>query len=275
MEKETIICPECATENEPQYFYCKNCGTPLTQKAPEKEVYGASDSAKKTYDSSPVAVDSLDYFDGIPKEEMAAFIVKKSPAILRKFTYMEICHKKTSWCWPVAVLSFFFGPFGAALWFFYRKMYKIALILAAIGILLSTLTVALDPKPLSDNELSAPLREYSSAVEQENFTEAFDLLKDALGSGRAISSSINNIVRICTLFITSIFAFYWYKKHVISGIIQYRNANVDARYYSIGLSAVGGVSGGMLTVGILLLLSATPIAQGIVFAFQQLIQIIV
>ena len=29
------ICPECGTENEQEYIYCKNCGTPLDCKKAE------------------------------------------------------------------------------------------------------------------------------------------------------------------------------------------------------------------------------------------------
>ena len=31
------ICPDCGTENEKEYIYCKNCGTPLKSKPSAEE----------------------------------------------------------------------------------------------------------------------------------------------------------------------------------------------------------------------------------------------
>ena len=163
------ICSECGTENESDYIYCKNCGTLLTsptkpaepapakaepehefiaQTAPEPKVeqpsfqpappvYNtANGSAGYTPDSSPIT-------DGIPQEELALFIGKKSAVIMPKFIKMEITNSKVSWCWPAAILGFLFGPMGAALWFFYRKMYKTGALLAVIGALINIIVAAL------------------------------------------------------------------------------------------------------------------------------------
>lgn len=271
MENKTILCSECGTENEPQYLYCKNCGTALKQDE-NKEippdapiVIPSSANAQQTYYSTPSSAVCLDQFESIPKEDMAAFVGKNSAAILQKFTKMELQNSKTSWCWPVAVLSFVFGPVGAAVWFFYRKMYKIAWTLLVVGIALTVALSLVNPKTADPNELMGLLNDYTLALENENYNEAMNALSDLsqdLFSTRAIlQTGLNTLVSIVSLLITSLFAFHWYKEHAVAKIMHYRTVGIDPRYYTAGLSAIGGTSGGMLFVGILMLFLSSTVEQ--------------
>ena len=269
------ICSECGTENESDYIYCKNCGTLLTspskpaepepakaepehefiaQTAPEPKaeqpsfqpaapVYNtANGSAGYTPDSSLVT-------DGIPQEELALFIGKKSAVIMPKFIKMEITNSKVSWCWPAAILGFLFGPMGAALWFFYRKMYKTGALLAVIGALVNIIVAALtfnstsvDYTLLYRSILSGDLQSMLNAFSSLGSTST---LLDVIGD--VISSAAD----LVTCILTGLYGYYLYKEHCIKTINNFRMNISDRRYYTMGLASIGGVSGGMLAVGII------------------------
>lgn len=253
MSDNINICPECGTENEEQYIYCKNCGTTLKESKPEptlKEDINtnqADDSASGCY-SSP----NNDYscIDGIPYEDIQLFIGTKSNNIMPKFINMEISHSKNSWCWPPAVLAFFFGPFGAALWFFYRKMYKHAFILTAIGAVLSLITSL-----LTINTTSTYAQAIIKAFTDGNMSDIMPPIEGLAPSVfDTIASAIENIVNIATSVIVGIFSAYWYKNHCVAKIKEFRAMNPDNNYYKLGLMYLGKTSGGMLALGILLAL---------------------
>lgn len=273
MDNKTILCRECGTENEPQYLYCKNCGTALNQAENNESqpdaptVVVSSAAAQQTYYSTPSCAVCLDEFESIPKEDMAAFVGKNAPKILQKFTKMELQNSKTSWCWPVAVLSLFFGPIGAAIWFFYRKMYKIAWSLLVIGVVLSVGLSLINPETAKSDEMLSLLNNYTIALENENYAEAMEVLdelsKDLFSLRATLQAAANTVISVISLVLTSVFAFHWYKKHAVSKIQHYQTAHIDPRYYSTGLSAIGGTSGGMLFVGILLLFFSSSVIEPI------------
>lgn len=256
------ICSECGTENENEYLYCKNCGAPLTSAKNEdtNNFSGTVQSEASSGYSQPAQIaeppqSNAAYtpygiyadcgIDGIPTEDVAFFVGKKSAGIMPKFIKMEITHSKTSWCWPAAILGFIFGPMGAALWFLYRKMYKIGTILLAIGAALTVVTSAMTYN--------------SSPID-------FDGIFDAIASGDAelfgneleqaqtpldiAASAIDDISGLATCIITGLFGFYAYKEYCVEKIRGFRQSIPDQRYYRMGLASLGGVSGGMLAIGI-------------------------
>ena len=266
------ICSECGTENESDYIYCKNCGTllaapakpaaepqvqqtaekasehefitqaaELQNKPPVQPVYGTGNSGYMP-DSNPIT-------DGIPQEELALFIGKKSAVIMPKFIKMEITNSKVSWCWPAAVLGFLFGPMGAALWFFYRKMYKTGALLAVIGAVVNIIVAALtfntasvDYTLLYRSILSGDLQSVLNAFSSIGNTST---LLDVIGN--VISSAAD----LVTCILTGLYGYYLYKEHCIKTINNFRMSISDRRYYTMGLASIGGVSGGMLAVGII------------------------
>ena len=202
----------------------------------------ANGSAGYTPDSNPIT-------DGIPQEELALFIGKKSAVIMPKFIKMEITNSKVSWCWPAAVLGFLFGPMGAALWFFYRKMYKTGALLAAVGALVNIIVAALtfnstsvDYTLLYRSILSGDLQSMLNAFSSLGSTST---LLDVIGD--VISSAAD----LVTCILTGLYGYYLYKEHCIKTINNFRMNISDRRYYTMGLASIGGVSGGMLAVGII------------------------
>lgn len=283
MEKN--ICGECGTENEMQYVYCKNCGTKLTinkenptenqndynNAGPEfidstggtdnnegaanigNDNYTHSANQTNTVNNTVYNRQNSNYFptdsiDGIPTDEVVLFMGKKAYDILPKFTKMEITRSKVTWCWPAAVLGFILGPAGAALWFFYRKMYKIALILLAIGVVVTT-AVAI----MTYNTNSSGIESILGAINGQQPEEVIGALSEIDVKESILDIAANLLertVNIATCILTGLFGFYFYKEHCVNKIRNFRAAQTDQRYYRMGIASLGGVSGGMLALGI-------------------------
>ncbi|MGN0494387.1 MAG: zinc-ribbon domain-containing protein, partial [Acutalibacteraceae bacterium] len=222
---DKIICSECGTENESEYTYCKNCGAPLVKPAnrdetefigseaqnppqgyaePQGNSYSSADYTPPTYTEqsfggqqySPYGAYNAYAIDGVPADDVAFFIGKKSTEIMPKFIKMEITRSKTSWCWPAAILGFFFGPLGAAIWFFYRKMYKIALILLAAGAVITFSTAA-----LTYNTDSTVIDSVIGSLADGNLNSFMDALENIDGNQTAldlIASGIEDLASLAT-----------------------------------------------------------------------------
>lgn len=260
------ICEVCGTENEAEYKFCKNCGNSLSVKeeVPEPKITGTQPTTKPTVKNSQyeefksggfIAND----YSGVSAEEMAAFVGKKANVILPKFTKMEITKSKISWCWPAAILGYLLGPMGSALWFFYRKMYKPAVIFAVIGAVVTLITSAMTFG--STNEVFDTAWE---AFSSGNFETALEILERIEPTETALTIGadfISQLTDIVSCVVAGIYGFYFYKNHCIGKITSYRSAQADQRFYKMGLAAVGGVSGGMLAVGILLIVAVENVVS--------------
>lgn len=256
------ICEVCGTENEEEYKYCKNCGSSLKQQATENEPEGSATPLNE----EPVVNNSFNItndFDGVSAQEMAIFVGKKAEKILPKFSKMQLIDSKVSWAWPVAILGYFLGPMGSALWFFYRKMYKPAVILAVIGAVITIITGVMS---LGGGELIPEAA--INAFAEGNFEQAFEIFNngadDVTISQKILDASasfIKETANILTCVITGIYGYYIYKKHCIKKITEYRALIADNRFYKIGLASVGGQSVGMLVVGILLMVAAESVVN--------------
>ena len=266
------ICSECGTENEQEYEYCKNCGSKLeTAYNEDKDLNYGSFNGKnagtynQNFSSSNSGYPYIEEISGIKSDDVATFVGKKSSEILKKFSKMEICHSKLCWCWPVAVLGFLFGPIGAAIWFFYRKMYKIALILVAIGVVMSFVTGIVSSGNNEQILNKNPYEIYEKYENDDAYTFDYKGFLNEFGKNinkeAYISYTINLLVDTACLIITSLFAFYWYKKFVINKINAYRNSGYDMRYYQFGLMSIGGTSGVGTAVGILILIFAERVVS--------------
>ncbi len=275
------ICPECRTSNELEYAYCKNCGCKLIEDtaangtkaqqgtdAPKTQPVmdnfagrrpnDAAQGSAPVYQSAPQnsgnqTID-FDSVNDIPREEMAAFIGAKSREIYPKFCKMQLTQSKLGWCWPPALLGFGFGPLGAAIWFFYRKMYKIALILVAIGIITGGTAAFLNRDSfLLDNNKIETIIEENINENNFDFSGLIGDLSNNIGTESYIASAFTDVVDIATGIIVGIFSLYWYREFATRSIYKYRSCGIDPRYYSMGLSAIGGTSGGMVALGIAVL----------------------
>ncbi len=253
-------CPECGTQNEDDYVYCKNCGVQLRPNA--KGQQSTNDYAKEpnfaTFNRSPFYTE---FIDGVPEDEIALFVGAKAHKIMPKFYKMELTKTKTSWCWPAAILGYIFGPLGAALWFFYRKMPKIATVFLCIGIALTALTAFLsyDTNMALINKAQDPLnltepKAFFEAIEEINSnTTVLDLLADLANNAAALASFI----------VSGLFGYYFYKNTCVKRVREFKTLQTDSRFYRVGLASIGGVSGGLLALGIILVLAINSIPEAI------------
>lgn len=283
MDNKNIICSNCATENEEKYDYCKNCGTKLEKhfNATDNDSFRENEQSyanqNYSYDNQsayyPKEEDYSNYqtqnsysgntyvetIAGIPYSEVSVFVGKKAPKYMNTFARMEITGAKTAWHWPTAILSLFMGPLGAALWFFYRKMYKIALILSVVGIIV-TAASALIIGPVA---ASVDVVDIILNIAQPENLNAENLKELTLRS--EIANFLTGIVSLICLLVCGLFTHGWYKNHIHNTILKYRSSNVDMRYYQLGLMSIGGTSGGMLALGIAIMFLSENITS-IIFA---------
>ena len=260
------ICEVCQTENEPQYKYCKNCGHPLNNSENNTYQYtnphdGQSPFSKEMH---------INEFDGVSAEEMAIFVGKNSNKILPKFEKMEITKSKTSWVWPAAILGFILGPLGSALWFFYRKMYKVAMIFFAIGAFVTLLTGTLAygsgqtvPQSAVESFLSGDINKAIDEIAASE--ESMSATQKMLGN---LSVVIEDVACVASGILAGLFGMYFYKKFCTEKITEYRISSPDTAFYKMGLSYVGGTSGGMLAVGIILMFAVENIADFVMMFFN-------
>lgn len=258
------ICPICSTENEAEYKFCKNCGNSLVggedtnEQTKEREVENEKFQDSTQPNNQPQGFVVGDY-RGVSAEEMAAFVGKKAGVILPKFTKMEITGSKISWCWPAAILGLVLGPMGSAIWFFYRKMYKPAVLFAVIGAIVTVITSILtfgSSNEMLDIAFDAILSGDANAV-----ISAFENLEPTETAFTVIAGFISDAIDIASFIVAGMYGYYIYKNHCISKITSYRSYQADQRYYKIGLASIGGVSGGMLAVGILLIVAIENISS--------------
>lgn len=258
------ICNECGTENEQDYKYCKNCGSPLFEKEEnntQKSSFNSADYIKaQRFGNKYYLYDCVDSFDGVAREDMALFIGRKEYEILPKFCKMEVADSKVSWCWPAAILGFLLGPIGSALWFFYRKMYKPAVILSIIGtiiiIITSLFTVNTDSAVFSNMYESFSNGDYESTI---SFFEEYIESEDIEYTAPNFVSFIESITSLGATIFCGLYGYHIYKKHCIKKISAFKASVKDSRYYNLGLISLGGVSGGMLFLGIIILIFAKEI----------------
>ena len=253
------ICSICGTENEMHYQYCKNCGAKL-QKSTDSPNYTQPQQQPQnqynpyaTVGQSPnnqynpyVNQNNYNYaygmteIDGVKTDDLAAYIGPNNRKIINKFSKMELSNSKVSWCWPAALWGLL-GPAGAAIWFVYRKMYKIAIILFAISVIISiTVTVVSGEKDsvLDDTSVESG---YSLLEEIPEIEEGV-----TQNSWRSkLASIIDNMACLVSVPLAGLFGMYAYKKHTINKIKNYNIINASERYHQIGLMAVGGTSVGL------------------------------
>ena len=256
------ICPECKTENEPEYEYCKNCGAPLAKQeeysveAPVPPAFSAGtdntvppcggNNESPFAQSEPVSIDSN------PISHVTAFVGKNSGKIVPKLIGIEKTGAKTSWCWPPFIWGLLLGPVGVMIWFLYRKMYKPACLFGAIAVVTNCAEAVI--RNLCDNGTSI-IKSTLSYIESatENGTFSLGRLADIYSSGSSIwitlFNTLSNMLSIACAIIAGIFGLYVYKKHIAKTIDKYKAYKNNPGYVRFGLSAVGGTSAGAAIIG--------------------------
>lgn len=281
-------CHNCGRENDIDNEFCPGCGTRLLKVDEEKSapVQNPTPPIYSQYAPPPVQpippqepptieepLPVVD-FDGVSNKELYAYT--GSERITNKFVSMQRNNSKVSWCWPVAVLSLFLGFFGAAFWFMYRKMYKVAIIFIVIGVLVQSAGYLVSGEVAEVNQLitmgqnTTNGSEYlsdSSNGSNEIYLEDLNqslLAYEDMEIGEVIYSLVSSLSKIALMVLCGLFSMNTYKKHCIKKVKAYRDVDIEEKYYYHGLATVGGTIG---TTVLLVVLGFIVIQTGLIALF--------
>lgn len=252
---EVTYCTKCGTPNEADYRFCKNCGTPLVSSNAAAGPAPINNTADPSAGANPEFA-----IDGITAEEFGLFIGKKAHEIFPKFVSMHLTGSKVSWCWPAAILGFLFGPMGAAFWFLYRKVYKpgaISLLITVLLTILRAISTGLISVNVSDAVVNF-LAGDSSALQPLLEASLFGLVFSVM------VSVISFIASLLAVVIPGMYSYHLYKEHCIKEITNYKQKQSSNPYYKLGISSLGGTSGGLVFLGIIIVSLTAALAVAIV-----------
>ena len=248
-EDDIVYCPVCGA---PHHRECYNAlghcaleelhGTENEYKREEPKIEDEpkvetnENSQNNFYSYSPFGANlqnasfqMFDFLGGVPSDykfdenvtatDAKKFVLTNTHRYIPKFASLNK-KKKASWNWLA-----FLCP---APWFFSRKMYKSGIISGFLSIISTILSFPLY------NKLNA-FGIYNSTSYPEmikNMTEIIPSLSKEI----MLISFISVVINLALMFISGIFADYWYKKHTISSIkkIKAESADIEQSYRKKG-----------------------------------------
>lgn len=243
-----FVCPVCGLQNSSEYKYCKNCGTPLdgscapndgdTQYTPPPNFGGFHAAAPNTpygFYSRPTA----DYsavepeLEGVDTRKVQAFVGgTKQDYFMQLFISMKRLGRKIFLNWPVALLGSLrgLGLLTSSAWFFYRKMYKIGIIVCLCSLLITCFTTL-----ANYSETKAIANNYAEQLSKLEPDENGVYTITNHPTYSATYSTVNSISLVlkysCVIFF-ALFANYYYYKHSTSRIKKLdRRHGVEKDYY--------------------------------------------
>lgn len=242
------VCVRCQTENNSDYKYCKFCGAelPCVDRKPLWE--SAEDQSEEKVGSDVPVSENISVF------EMNVFVGKNNDRIVPEFIDMQQKNKKASWCWPVFLLGLFFGFFGMAAWFFYRKMNKLGFILLGAALLLQTADMIVNFRAMTEL-----YRDIFSAM----YSYAGTFATDPSAASEWLNSYINELALVynanaVTIFsviqqdvggivlpiIMALFGLHFYKEYSLQKIGEIKTLHGGTPSYIMFLGNKGGTSAG-------------------------------
>ncbi len=283
------VCKYCGTTNLPDADFCVNCGARLESAKTaqennfERNAYAHNAGPEQEnrqnggYTVPPYNVDfdpmtNMSYAaengQYVTDAELRRFVFKKPEKIMHKFAAMEMGRSKTSWHWPVFVLTLLFGFAGSAFWFFYRKMNKIGAILLAVAVVFSlgVSTLSGELSAMAD-VMDQMIDSFGTLIENpeniEGFEEAFNNALMIESSEYSLVTELASLVELAAAIVMPIFCLGIYKKHCISSIIKIRGeANSPVMSYTM-YNQLGGTSSTAVILSILAFTFGTSILETI------------
>ncbi len=250
------VCVQCQTENSSDYKYCKFCGAELPC-VDRKPLWESVEDPSEEKGGSDIPVS-----DDISVFEMNVFVGKNNERIVPEFIDMQQKNKKTSWCWPVFLLGLFFGFFGMAAWFLYRKMNKIGFILLGAAVLLQTADMMVNFKAMTElyRDTFSAIYSYADAFYADpnaasEWLNSYINELTLLYSNNAVTvfSFINqNIGGIVLPVIMGLFGLHLYKEHSLQKIAEIKGEHGNTPSYALLLNTKGGTSAARAVVALII-----------------------
>ena len=168
-----IICPTCGENCPDDALSCDNCGTDFEDFTAAMRVRFEQEQLRQeqymrdhfpTYNVNGRSVTMGDELAGQPVEEIALQLRGPRRSVVRYLERFEK-DKRANWNWA-AFLTGFLGPY----WFFFRKLYKPALLIAALW--LAAMMAFLMPVVNTAAERLAPLLQAAETEEDDAAFEA-------------------------------------------------------------------------------------------------------
>lgn len=250
------VCKNCGQENEPEYLYCINCGSDLD--APEfsgsaeytppphfnmgGNYYNAAYKPFVDYSQVEPTINEVD-----TKKIQEYVGDKKRNFFLQAFITIKRTGRKMFFNWPVVLLGILVGlPFTAS-WFYYRKMYKVGLIISLCIFLLTACSVAVN---YSTNLSFA--QDFFEMVKEADMSELQALLQTTFDAPEIskTTSILNNIIDIVACGgVASVAAYsnYIYLKDITKKI-----KNSDQKIGTQNPSYYGGLGGTSIAAAIVI-----------------------
>lgn len=279
ISQNTMNCKNCGKENPVGEPVCISCGERLyfSDSRIENQEKGQSESINNNpydvndshyenpYTQRNTSQESNNYndntnenvlIDGIPAEEIAEYVQANSHKYIPKFLQIERDpNRKISWNWAIFFIPLLYFIFSysisfifTAVWFFYRKMYKIGFIVIALSLLLTAATTTKSDLMLVESmrtllqDMASGKIEYSLEDGNNPLYDILEENQENIAEQNTFMPMFNTIVSSAALSVLVLFSNYWYKKKVKDSILKIRNQAHDMNTYHMLLAQKGGVS---------------------------------
>ena len=203
---EAIVCSHCNSVNPGEAKYCIMCGTPLSDNYQGNEGrYTRRHSQNSNVNSVGSDRSGIEFsIDGVTSHDLIAYTGSSFHYYMRSFRNI-LSGFSVSWNWAALIFSYFY--------FFYRKMYKVGIILLAIRILSfipALICYAAEP---------------TASMELMGFTVYYnEVLMEKLAP---ITSILNLLVTMSHIY-SSVFANKYYLKQAVTTIRSYKDNKITA-----------------------------------------------
>ncbi len=214
-DDSTVICPVCQTENPSGIFYCQKCGTPLANNRANQNntnednrqaqgAYGQSTGQQNVppnpmnfmFDPMAGLDSNQPIADNVTAGEMAKFVGKNTPYYLTVFNRLKAFNAS----------KYNFSAFiFSGVYFLYRKMIGIGILLTAIIICLTVGQVFIQQLPA--------------------YTTLFSQFRDVVNNSQTVSMEVMNqfsTTEIAFLYLPFILSVVRFAVMIISGAVANR-----------------------------------------------------
>ena len=133
-------------------------------------------------------------------------------------------------------------------------MYKQATLLAILGAILTIVTSVITG--IITPELTNSLNYVLESGDINAILNALNSIPPSKVVIYTVFTLLNDLINLLIFILCGIFGFSIYKNHCIEKIHLFKMHQSQSPYYKLGLASIGGVSGGMLALGVIIMVIA-------------------